>query len=256
MPLIPKRRRRDPEAAMTLVEHLEELRRRLFISLGAIGIGAIGGWFLYPPVLRLLQEPYCDYVKTLPKPFRPPAGCRFIFTGVLEPIVIKLKVVAFLGLGLALPVVLWQLWAFIVPGLTKRERRMAIPFVLSSVVLFAAGATVAYLTLPKGLQFLLGFAGPGFSPIIRGDQFLGFVMLLSLAFGLSFEFPIVLIFLSMVGIVSSKQLRGWRRPALLLIAIFAALITPSSDPYTMTAMMVPMYLFYEAAILVARLMKR
>ncbi len=258
MPLIPERfRRRTPDkATMTLVEHLEELRRRLFISIGAIGVGAIGGWFLYPPVLRLLRHPYCDYVGTLPKDNRPVAGCKFIFTGVLEPIVIKLKVVGFLGLAIALPIVLYQLWAFIVPGLTKRERRLAIPFVASSMVLFALGAFVAYITLPKGLQFLLGFAGGDFTSYLRGDQFLGFVMLLAFAFGLSFEFPIVLVFLAMVGVVTSSKLRDWRRPALVFIAIFAAVITPSSDPYTMSAMMVPMYVFYEAAILVARLMKK
>lgn len=258
MPLIPERfRHRDrpnPAAGMTLVEHLEELRRRLFISLGAIGIGSIVGWLLYDPVLRLLRTPYCNTLSHLPKGNRPPTGCDFVFTGVLDPMVIKLKVVVFLGLFVALPVVLYQLWAFIVPGLTKRERRMAVPFVISSVVLFALGALLAYYTLPKGLGFLLGFAGSGFVPLLTGDRFLGFVMLLALAFGLSFEFPIVLIFLSMVGVVSSRKLRDWRRGAILFIAIFAAVITPSSDPYTMTAMMVPMILFYEAAIIVARLM--
>ncbi|MBI2237857.1 MAG: twin-arginine translocase subunit TatC [Actinobacteria bacterium] len=241
---------------MSLVEHLEELRRRLFISLGATGVGAIGGWFLYERVLRLLKDPFCATLRHLPKQSRPPTGCAFVFNGVLDPVIIKLKVVVFLGLFIALPIVLYQLWAFIVPGLTRRERRLAVPFVLSSMVLFALGGLIAYLTLPKGLGFLLGFAGSGFVPLLTGDRFLGFVMLLTLAFGLSFEFPIVLIFLSSVGVVSSQQLRSWRRSAILSIAIFAAVITPSSDPYTMTAMMVPMYLFYEAAILVARFMKK
>jgi sec-independent protein translocase protein TatC len=241
---------------MTLVEHLEELRSRLFVSLGAVGLGSVVGWFLYGPVLRLLQDPYCQTIQNLPKGNRPPTGCKFVFTGVLEPLVIKLKVVVFLGLFLALPVVLWELWAFVVPGLTRRERRIGIPFVLSSVLLFALGAMLAYLTLPKGLGFLLGFAGSGFVPLLTGDRFLGFVMLLALAFGVSFEFPVVLVFLSLVGVISSQKLRQWRRGAILFIAIFAAVITPSSDPYTMTAMMVPMVLFYEAAIIVARLMGR
>lgn len=241
---------------MSLVEHLEELRRRLLISLGATGVGAIGGWFLYEPVLRLLRDPYCKTIQSLPPGNRPPTGCRFIFLGTLDPVVIKLKVVVFLGLFIALPIVLYQLWAFIVPGLTRRERRLAVPFVLSSMVLFALGALMAYYTLPKGLNFLLGFAGGDFVPQLTGDRFLGFVMLLAMAFGLSFEFPIVLIFLASAGVVSSQKLRSWRRSAILLISIFAAVITPSADPYTMTAMMVPMYLFYEAAILVARLMKK
>ena len=132
----------------------------------------------------------------------------------------------------------------------------AIPFVLSSVFLFALGALIAYLTLPKGLGFLLGFAGSGFTPLITGDRFLGFVMLLAVAFGVSFEFPIVLIFLCGVGVISSDKLRQWRRGAILFIAVFAAVITPSADPYTMLAMMLPMVLFYEAAIIVARLMNK
>ena len=239
---------------MTLVEHLEELRRRLFIALGATAVGSIVGWFLYGPVLDLLRKPFCDTLRHLPKGSRPPTGCDFVFQGVLDPLIIKLKVVVFLGLFLALPVVLWQLWAFVVPGLTKRERRLAVPFIASSMVLFALGGTLAYLTLPKGLGFLLGFAGSGFVPLLTGDRFLGFVMMLSIAFGLSFEFPVVLVFGQMVGIVSTRKLRDMRRGAILFIAIFAAVVTPSSDPYTMTAMMVPMILFYEAAIIVGRLM--
>jgi sec-independent protein translocase protein TatC len=152
--------------------------------------------------------------------------------------------------------VLYEVWAFIVPGLTKRERRMAIPFVLSSVLLFVLGALVAYWTLPKALNFLLGFAGSQFAPLLTADRFLTFVMLVALSFGLAFEFPIALVFLLMAGVVTTRQLRDWRRGAILFIAVFAAVITPSSDPYTMLAMTIPMVLFYEAAIIVGRLLKR
>jgi sec-independent protein translocase protein TatC len=260
MPLIPerfrRRSRRDPEATMTLVEHLEELRTRLFIAIGSVTAGSVVGWFLYGPVLRLLQKPYCDTLNNMPKANRPPTGCRFVFTGVLEPTLVKLKVVVFIGLFIALPIVLWQLWAFITPGLRKSERKWAIPFVLSSVFLFALGAVIAYIMLPKGLGFLLGFAGQGFVPLITGGRFLGFVMLLAVAFGISFEFPIILIFLCGVGVISSDKLRQWRRGAIVFIAVFAAVITPSADPYTMLAMMIPMVLFYEAAIIVARAMNK
>lgn len=260
MRLIPerfrRRSRRDPEATMTLVEHLEELRRRLFIAIGAVAVGSIVGWFLYGPVLHVLRKPYCDTLSNMPKANRPPTGCRFVFTGVLEPTLIKLKVVVFTGLFIALPIVLWQLWAFITPGLRKTERRWAIPFVLSSVLLFALGAVIAYVMLPKGLGFLLGFAGQGFVPLVTGDRFLGFVMLLAVAFGISFEFPIVLIFLCGVGVISSDKLRQWRAGAIVFIAVFAAVITPSTDPYTMLAMMIPMVLFYEGAIIVARLINK
>lgn len=256
IPAMLRRPHRDPEGAMTLVEHLEELRRRLFISLGAIVLGSAVGWFLYNPLLNLMTNPFCDWVRTLPEAQRPPAGCRLLATGPIDPVMVKLKVVAILGLFLALPVVLYQLWAFIVPGLTKRERRMAIPFVASSLLLFALGAFVAYLTLPKALGFLLGFAGRNVTPYLTANSFLSFVLLVALAFGLTFEFPIILIFLTLVGVLSTARLRSWRRMAILIISIAAAVITPSADPYSMLAMMLPMVLFYEVAIIVGRLMKK
>ena len=133
---------------------------------------------------------------------------------------------------------------------------MAIPFVLSSVFLFALGAAFAYWTLPKALSFLLGFAGEQFAPLLAGDKFLSFVMVVALSFGLAFELPVALVFLVAAGVLTTAQLRRWRRGAILGIAIFAAVITPSSDPFTMLAMTIPMVLFYEAAIIVGRLMKR
>ncbi len=259
MRLIPERfrpKRRDPEGTMSLVEHLEELRRRLVISVVAIAVGSVVGWILYDAVIELLLEPYCDYWATVPPENRPTDSCSLFFMGAVDPVLIKLKVVVFLGLFIALPVVLWELWAFIVPGLTQREKRLAVPFVASSVILFALGAYLAYATLPRALSFLLGFAGSEFAPLLTGDRFLSFVMLVALAFGLSFEFPIVLIFLTVVGVISTQMLRDWRRWAYLGISVFAAFITPSADPYTMLAMMLPMMLFYEAAIIVARLLKR
>jgi len=241
---------------MTLIEHLEELRSRLLISMGAVAVGAIGGWFLFNPVVGLLREPYCDVVNSMPPSQRPPAGCDFIFLGAIDAFVIKIKVVAFIGLFIALPIVLYQLWAFVVPGLTSRERKLAIPFVVSSVLLFSLGAVLAYVTLPRGLDFLIGFAGEHIQPLLGAKEFIGFVMIMTLAFGVSFEFPLLLIFLSGVGLISSQQMRGWRRYVAVVIAIVAAVITPSQDPYTMLAMMVPMVLLYEAAILVTRLMKK
>lgn len=255
MRLIPERLRRkprDPEGTMTLIEHLEELRYRLVASIVAIAAGSVLGWILYGRVLDLLLEPYCDYWRTVPPEVRPTQSCTLFYTGAVDSVMIKLKLVVFIGLFIALPIVLWELWRFVVPGLTRRERRLAVLFVSSSVVLFLMGAVLAYVTLPKALNFLLGFAGSRFVPLLTGDRFISFVMLVALAFGLSFEFPIVLVFLTVLGIVSTAQLRAWRRWAILAISIFAAFITPSADPYTMLAMMFPMMLFYEAAIIVAR----
>jgi sec-independent protein translocase protein TatC len=260
MKLIPDRLRRrsepDPDGTMNLVDHLSELRYRIIVSVVAIGVGAIFGWLLFDRVLDLLLNPYCDYLETVPPKARVTQDCSLFFSGALEPLIIKLKLVGFLGLFIALPVVLYELWAFIVPGLTRRERRMAIPFVVSSMALFILGALIAYWTLPKALGFLLGFAGEQFAPLLTADKFLSFVMLVALSFGLAFELPIVLVFLLAVGVVSTRQLRDWRRWAVMFIAVFAAVITPSSDPYTMLAMTIPMVLFYEGAIIVGRLLKR
>jgi sec-independent protein translocase protein TatC len=259
MKVIPRFRRRSEQertGTMTLIEHLEELRARLIICLYAVAAGSVVGWFLFEPFKRLAENPYCDWVMSRPAGERPPAGCNLVFTGLLDAMLVKLKVVAFLGLAIALPVVLYQLWSFIVPGLTARERKYSIPFIGSSVVLFAVGAVFAFVTLPKALNFLLGFAGSGVVPLISFDRYLGFVVLVMLAFGVSFLFPIFLVFLELVGVLSTAALRHVRRWAILGIAVFAAVITPSSDPYTMLAMMIPMYLFYEAAIIIGRLLKR
>jgi sec-independent protein translocase protein TatC len=254
-----RRRHRDPSRAMTMVEHLEELRRRVFISLIAIVIGAIAGWFLYNPVFHLILHPYTGACLHLPRAERPPGvnSCHHVFLhGVLGPFLVRLKIALYAGFAIALPVVLFQLWRFITPGLTERERRLTVPFVLSSIVLFGLGAFFAFFSLPRGLQFLLGFGGQNLVVLPEASKYISFVLLLTLAFGLSFEFPLVLIFLAWVGVVSSAKLRQWRRYAILFIVIFAAVITPSQDPFTLLAMAVPMVVFYEATIWITRLMRR
>jgi sec-independent protein translocase protein TatC len=140
--------------------------------------------------------------------------------------------------------------------LKRRERRMTLPFIAASLVLFALGAFFAYLTLSKGLEFLLGFAGNGITPVLGVDKYLNFVTLMLLAFGISFEFPVVLVFLDLVGIVTSDKLRRWRRGAIFFIFVFAAFITPSQDPFTLFAMAVPMVVFYELSVVFARLHAR
>lgn len=259
MPLIPhpRRRRVQAERGMTLVEHLTELRTRLLISLVAVALGGVAGWFLYEPVFDLLIEPFSDACRNLPDEVRPPTGCdSLIARSPTEPFLVRFKVSLFTGLVIALPVVLYELWRFITPGLTKRERRLAIPFVLSSIALFALGTWFAFVTLPRALRFLLGFAGTDLVPLLTVDSYIGFIIFLILAFGLSFEFPLILIFLSIVRVVSVQKLRRWRRYAYLLITVAAAVITPSQDPYTLLAMTVPMWLFYEVSILVARAFRR
>jgi sec-independent protein translocase protein TatC len=240
---------------MTVMEHLEELRHRLIVCIIAVGVCGIAAWFLYEPVKELLREPFCQYITDNPE-VRPPAGCDLVFSSPIDGFLVKLKMVGFIAIAIALPVVMYQLWAFIMPGLTSKEKKWSIPFVVASCLLFALGAFFAYVTLPKALSFLLGFAGEGVVPLITFDRYMGFVVLVTLAFGLSFLFPVVLVCLEMVGVLSTRKLREWRRWAILGIAIFSAVITPSGDPYTMFAMMIPMYLFYEGSIVVGRMMKR
>jgi sec-independent protein translocase protein TatC len=255
-----RRRGQPPEPAgtMTVVEHLTELRKRLVISVGGVFLGMVGGWFLYRPVFNLMSNPFCQFMTKHPNLAADPRNpCRLVYLSVTEPFIVKIKVVAFLGLVLALPILLFQLWRFITPGLSVRERRYAFPFVASSIVLFALGGWFALLTLPKGLAFLLGFAGTErVQAVLSIGKYLGFVMLLIIAFGAAFEFPLILISLTIVGVLSSRKLRDWRRYALVVIAVVAAVITPSQDWFTMTALMLPLIIFYELSIIVARLLKK
>jgi sec-independent protein translocase protein TatC len=237
---------------MTLVQHLEELRRRLIISAAAVALGSIGGFILYRPVLDFLQEPYREAVASLPETITD----KLIVTTPTEPFLAFLKIGLFVGLMLALPVILFQLWRFITPGLTARERRMGIPFVLSSLVLFGGGTVFAFAVVPRGLAFLFSFGGDNLVPLLTIDRYLSFLFFLVLAFGLSFELPLVLLFLTGVRVISSAQLRRWRRYALMGTVVFAAVATPTQDPYTMLLMAVPIYLLYEGAILIARAFKR
>lgn len=234
---------------MTLVEHLTELRRRLFISIIAVVVGGIVAFILYNHILSFLLHPYCS---VLP----PGKKCSLFIQDPLEGFAARLKVAGYGGLMLALPVVLWQIWRFITPGLKPREKRYAIPFVASSMVLFFAGAALAYITFSKALSFLQSVGGSNFQEIYSPSKYLRLILLMFFAFGLSFEFPVVLIALELTGVLTSKKLRGWRRQAFLIIVIFAAVITPSQDPYTLFAMSIPMYIFYEGSILIGRLLKK
>ena len=235
---------------MSLVEHLTELRYRLVVCLVAVGGGAVVAFALYNHILEFLTEPYCQL------PRRPPGPCTLVITDPLEGFTTRLKVATWTGLMVASPVVLYQLWRFITPGLHRHEKRYAVPFVLSSIVLFLLGAALAYATFSRALSFLQSVGGPTFVEIYSPAKYLRLILLMFLAFGIAFEFPVVLVFLELAGVLSSARLRSWRRPAAVVIIVAAAIITPSQDPWTLLAMAGPMYLFYEAAIVIGRLLKR
>ena len=231
---------------MSLVDHLTELRRRLIISAIAIAAGATIAFILYNPILGFLSGPYHHITH----------GQKLIVTDPLEAFATRLKIAAWAGLFFASPVVLWQLWRFITPGLHSKEKRYAIPFIVASILLFLMGAAVALLTLKPALQFLQSVGGHQLSTYYRAGPYLSLVMLMIVAFGVAFEFPILLVFLELAGVLPSAKLRKWRRPAIVIIVAVAAVITPSQDPYSLFAMAIPMYLFYEGSILVGRLLKK
>jgi sec-independent protein translocase protein TatC len=231
---------------MPLVAHLAELRRRLIISIIALVVGATIGFILYNHILNFLISPYREVTHNK----------QFVFFDPLEAFATRLKVAAWSGVFIASPVVLWQLWRFITPGLHKNEKRYAIPFIVSSILLFLLGAVVALITFKPALRFLIGVGGSNLTPLFSASKYLSLVMLMIVAFGVAFEFPIVLVFLELAGVVPSQKLRKWRRPAIVIIVTVAAVITPSQDPYSLFAMAIPMYIFYEASILIGRLLKK
>ncbi len=240
---------RTPSGAqMTVVEHLAELRRRLLISIVAIIGGAALCYWFAPDIIRF----FLHYYKNVTHGRRN----AFVFTGPLDAFTTRLKVATYGGVLLALPLWLWELWRFITPGLNTREKRYAIPFLISSLVLFTFGAFVALITLPQALEFLIKAGGSELQPLLTADRYLTLVLLMILAFGLAFEFPVVLISLLVARVITTAQLRRRRRWAIVGIVAFAAVVTPSQDPYSLFFMAIPMYVFYESSILIGRTIKR
>jgi sec-independent protein translocase protein TatC len=233
---------------MTVVEHLAELRTRLMVSIAAVVVGAIVCFAFSNAIIDWFLRYYEDATD----------GARdaFIFTGPVDGFATRLKIATYGGIVLATPVWLWELWRFITPGLNPKEKRYAIPFVLSSVVLFVLGGLVALLTLQPALDFLLNVGGAGLEPLLTADKFLSLVSLMILAFGIAFEFPVVLMFLLIARVVTTQQLRSARRWAIVGIFAFSAVITPSQDPYSLFLMAVPLVIFYEIVIVIGRVMKR
>jgi sec-independent protein translocase protein TatC len=233
---------------MTLGEHLAELRYRVVISLIAVVITTIVAYVFHGRILDFISQPYCD----LPTKYRAIQGrCTLVAFGVLEPFTVTLKLALYSGVLAASPIWLFQLWRFVTPGLYSHERRYASTFVGVSVMLFAMGASFAYLTLPKSLHFLLGIANGDIASLLTFNSYLSFFMGMVLVFAISFELPLLVVMLNLVGVVSAARLRGWSRAIIFCIFVFAAMATPSQDPFTMLALSVPMCLLYGVAVLIA-----
>lgn len=234
----------DDPSTMTMVEHLEELRRRLMVVIAAIGVAAVAGFVVSGPVLDVLRVPLPDEFDTIY--FTSPAGA----------FVAQLKIAGFIGIGLAMPVILYQLWRFVTPGLLAGERRLLWPFLLAGLLLFVFGIAIGFVLIPYALGFLLGFARAGVEPLLTIDEYIGFVTTLMLAFGLMLQFPIVLIVLARLGIVTPAWLASRRRWAILAIAVVAALATPGGDPFSMIILSGFMYGLFEVTLLVVRALQR
>ncbi len=243
---------------MSLVDHLTELRSRLIRAAAAVVVGFIICWIFRSKILEFLIRPYCNVVKpeALDEIGAAPEECGLLVTEPLEQLNVAITVATYGGLTLAIPVILWQVWRFVTPGLYPHEKRYAIPFVFSGVVLFASGVALGYWSLPNALEFLTNIAGLDFITVFSPAPYLKFVVKMMVAFGIGFQFPIVLIFLQLAGVVDTATLRSGRRYALVGIVILVALVTPSGDPITLLALSVPMYLFYEIAILFGVIRRR
>lgn len=234
----------DTDSTMTMVEHLEELRRRLMVVIGAIAIAAVVGFIISAPLLEFLRQPLPDQFDTIY--FTSPGGA---FTA-------RLKIAGFVGVALAMPVILFEVWRFVTPGLLPRERRLVWPFLGAGLFLFASGITIGYVVLPYALNFLISFAGEGIEPWLTIDEYIGFVTTLMLAFGLMLQFPIVLVVLGRLGIVTPAWLAARRRSIIVLIAIIAAAATPGGDPFSMVLLGGFMYALFELTLVVVRAMQR
>jgi sec-independent protein translocase protein TatC len=242
-----KANKTNPMGRMGVLEHLTELRIRVIRSLIAVLIGAIAGWLLYPEIINFILDPYCETLGT---------DCTLRVDEPLEGLNTRFMVSVYAGLALAVPVWLWQFWKFVSPGLHKGERRQGLLLTGSGIVLFVAGTTLAFLTLPRALDFLVSVGGTDLITEFRAKAYISFVIKMMLAFGLGFQLPIILIILQRLGILSYVTLRRQWRYAVVIIVVVVAVLTPSGDPISLLALAVPMYLLYELSILYGWIRKR
>lgn len=244
-----------PAGEMTLIEHLTELRSRIMKSAFAVAAGGVVVFIFYNRIFDAIVEPYCRALEELDEDSFL-ENCALVQTEPLEGFSLLFTVVGYGGFMLAMPVILWQAWHFIVPGLYPHEKRWALPFVFSGAFLFFFGSALAFWSVPRALGFLLDIGGDGLVSLLSPAPYISFIVKMLVAFGLGFQFPLVLILMQLVGAVSYKQLRGGRRYAIVGIVVLVAVLTPSGDPITLGVLSVPMYLFFEASIIFGWLRER
>jgi sec-independent protein translocase protein TatC len=238
---------------MTLTEHLAELRVRIIRSALAVAIGMVLIIAFYDQVLEFLVQPYADLCAQKPAEFCDPE--LFVFSPT-EGLSTRIRVGMYGGIIAALPVLLWQVWRFTVPALNDKEKKYAVPFVLSSVVLFAAGGVLAYYTVGRALEFLISWSGSEVDQVFSVSSYVSLIGLMIFAFGVGFLLPVFVVALQLAGAVTPQRLLSSWRYALVAIAVISALITPSGDPVTMAMLGVPMLVLYFVAILIGWIVVR
>ena len=237
--------RKDKERRMSLGSHLKELRVRLSWSAGFLVVGTVIGWYLCEPVFKLLQAPLLEVTKA--------RGIEAVvnFGTVVSAFDLRIQVSIFLGVIITSPFWLYNLWAFVSPGLKTRERRFTLGFLFSSVPLFLAGAYIAWSSLPSFVIVLIGFTPEGSSNVINASDYILFAIRIVLVFGLAFVMPVLLVLMNFANLVSGKAiLKGWR-VAVLVIALVSALATPTADPMSMFLLMGPLAALYFIAVGIA-----
>ncbi|MDP9100775.1 MAG: twin-arginine translocase subunit TatC [Actinomycetota bacterium] len=233
---------------MTLVEHLFELRSRLLRAGLAYALGVAAAYVLWQPIYDVLRHPYCQVAGT--------RQCTLYVYGIFDQFQVRMRVAFIGGAVLSSPVWLYQLGAFITPALHRTEKRYAAGFLAAALALFAVGAGFAYLTLSHGLRLLLHVAGDNVTNLPSLKSYLSFVTLILMLFGLAFEFPVVVVFLNVTGVLSFDRMRAWRRGMYFALFAAAAVLTPTTDPFTFVALGIPLCLLYEACVLIARVRAR
>jgi sec-independent protein translocase protein TatC len=238
---------RKAAEGMTLAEHLAEARRRFLISISSVMVLGIAAFMLYPQILHILQKPYCAAT---------PHHCQFLVTNPLDGLSLRIKIAFFGGVLFSSPVLFWQTWRFITPGLKAKERRYAIPFVAFSILFFAGGVAVAYFSFGHAISFLEAIGGKSLVTFYNPNQYLTLFLLMMFIFGITFEFPVVLVAIELAGLVTPAQLlKSWRY-AVIAITVASAVFTPSGDPLSMMALAVPLTVFYFLAIGLGKLLRR
>jgi sec-independent protein translocase protein TatC len=257
-----RNRRHNPDGTMTLRDHLYELKHRLGLALLTLLVGAIGGflWFQWwvgpiPSLGDLITGPYCALPPDVR--FEPrPGECQLFQTKPFEAFMVQFKVGLAAGAVLTSPFWLYQIWAFITPGLYDNERKFTRIFVALASVLFACGALLAYFVVPKGLEVLVSFGGDTFITALSANEYISFVLVMLLIFGVSFELPLVITMLNRIGVLPYRNLKNWRRGIIFTLFIFAAVATPGTDPIGMLALAASMTLLFELAVQIARIHDR